>query len=120
MQVGARIRRRRLARGLSQARLADMASVSRGYISRLEAGDFARPSAALLLRIAHALEIDVENLWEDISSASAPRAEHPTLRDLADQLVHLSQTIGHMRGVPLRGVGSAGTGEGSEEKKKKD
>src|SRR5579884_1063048 len=69
MQVGTRIRRRRLARGLSQARLADMASVSRGYISRLEAGDFARPSAALLLRIAHALEIDVENLWEDISSA---------------------------------------------------
>jgi phage repressor protein C with HTH and peptisase S24 domain len=97
-----------------------MASVSRGYISRLEAGDFARPSAALLLRIAHALEIDVEHLWEDISSATAPRAEQPRLSDLADQLMRLSQTIGHMRGIPLRGVGSNGTGERSEEKRKKD
>ncbi len=116
MQVGARIRRRRLARGLSQARLADMASVSRGYISRLEAGDFARPSAALLLRIAHALEIDVANLWEDITSASAPRNEQPTLNDLSDQLMRLSQTLGQVRGMSVRGVGSAGIGDGSEER----
>jgi SOS-response transcriptional repressor LexA len=92
-----------------------MASVSRGYISRLEAGDFARPSAALLLRIAHALEIDVENLWDDISSNTAPRSEHPTLSDLQDQLFRLSQTLSNVRGIPIRGTGAAGTGEGSED-----
>jgi SOS-response transcriptional repressor LexA len=93
-----------------------MASVSRGYISRLEAGDFARPSAALLLRIAHSLEIDVENLWEDISSSSATRSDQPTLRELADQLQWLSQTLGTLRGVPVRGAASAGNGEAADER----
>jgi len=116
MQVGTRIHRRRLARGLSQARLAEMASVSRGYISRLEAGDFARPSAALLLRIAHALEIDVQRLWEDITSARALPNDQPTLTDLSDQLIRLAHALGQVRGISVRTRGSAGVDDGSEER----
>jgi len=115
MHVGTRIHCRRLARGLSQARLAEMASVSRGYISRLEAGDFARPSAALVLRIAHALEIDVQRLWEESASARASLNEQPTPDDLSDQLIHLAHTLGQVRGLPVRARGTLGVAAGPEE-----
>jgi len=108
LHVGTRIHRRRLACGLTQARLADLASVSRGYISRLEAGGFARPSAALLLRIAHALEIDAARLWEESASARASLNEQPTPHDLSDQLLHLAHTLGQVRGLPVRTRGSLG------------
>ncbi|GAC1394916.1 MAG: hypothetical protein NVSMB65_13360 [Chloroflexota bacterium] len=39
------------------------------------------------------------------------------LADLQDQLMRLSQTLGQVRGLPLRGIGSAGMGDGSEERK---
>jgi SOS-response transcriptional repressor LexA len=116
VELGARIRRRRLARGLSQARLAETAAVSRGYISRLEAGDFARPSAALLLRIARALDLDVGGLWADIASNAGTHDERGTLLDLQDQLVRLSHALGQVRGIPIRGAGSAGMGDGSEQR----
>jgi transcriptional regulator with XRE-family HTH domain len=92
-----------------------MAGVSRGYVSRLEAGDFARPSAALLLRIARVLDIDVGDLWDDLSGTSAPPSERPTLLDLSDQLLQVARALATVRGLPIRGVGSAGTGDGSDE-----
>ncbi len=111
MQIGARIRRHRQARGLSQGRLAALALVSAGYISRLEAGHFAQPSAAVLLRIAGALEMDSKNLWEDSARPAPPRADQPALSDLADQLRRLAQTLSQVRGLPIRAAGAAGTRE---------
>jgi hypothetical protein len=92
-----------------------MADVSRGYISRLEAGDFTHPSAAFLLRIARALEINVEYLWEDIASVAPTREVQPTLSDLADQVAHVAQVVGQLRGLPLRQMHGAADGEGGRE-----
>lgn len=111
MQIGARIRRHRQARGLSQGRLAVSVSVSASYISRLEAGHFARPSAAILLRIARALELDSEILWEHSARPAAPRADQSTLSDLAEQLRRLAQTLSQVRGLPIRDAGAVGTRE---------
>ncbi len=63
------------------------------------------------MRIAHALEIDIEQLWNDISSSTAPRADQTTLIDMQDQLVHLAHMLGQMRGVPIRGLGAPHAGE---------
>jgi transcriptional regulator with XRE-family HTH domain len=93
---------------MTQTSLAARAQVSRGYISRLEAGDFYHPSAALLLRIAHALDLDMAHLWDDIANARAPRIDEPTLEEMADQLLRLSQVVGQLRGMPVRAAGSAG------------
>ncbi len=55
--VGGRIRRLRLERGLSQAKLAEP-GVSHGYISRIEAGD-RQPSFAVLRKLARTFAVSV-------------------------------------------------------------
>jgi putative transcriptional regulator len=47
---------------VTQLQLAQVAGVSRQTIISLEAGDYA-PSVFLALRIARALNTDVESLW---------------------------------------------------------
>ncbi|RCS97934.1 putative transcriptional regulator [Brevibacterium sandarakinum] len=52
----------RKAAGLTQARLAQLTGVSRQTIIATERGDYA-PSVFLALRIAHALETTVEEIF---------------------------------------------------------
>ncbi len=53
--LGARIRRLRHARGLTQGEVATRARLSWIYIAKLEAGDRRAPSLGVLERIARAL-----------------------------------------------------------------
>ena len=74
MRLGDRIRELREEFGFTQGQLAGNASVSQGYLSQLENGEVKNPSAAVLLRVAQAMHIDPDELFE--------AAGYPTVRTL--------------------------------------
>lgn len=74
MKLGDKIRALREECGLTQGQLAGSASVSQGYLSQLENGDVKNPSAAVLLRVAQAMHVDPDELFE--------AAGYPTVRTL--------------------------------------
>lgn len=55
--IGARIRRLRIARGLSLQGVAKPAGISKVYLWQIEEGSVAAPSGAKLLAVTHALEV---------------------------------------------------------------
>jgi len=72
MQLGLRIRELRETIGMTQGQLAASATVSQGYLSQLENGDVRNPSAAVLLRVASAMNVEADELFE--------AAGYPTVR----------------------------------------
>jgi len=76
MQLGKRIRELREEIGFTQGQLAGQAAVSQGYLSQLENGDVRNPSAAVLLRLAGAMHVDPDDLFE--------AAGYPTVRTLRE------------------------------------
>ncbi len=76
MNLGDRIRQLREEFGLTQGQLASSSSVSQGYLSQLENGEVKNPSAAVLLRVAHAMRIDPDDLFD--------AAGYPTVRALRE------------------------------------
>jgi len=74
MKLGDKIRQLRDELGLTQGQLAGGSSVSQGYLSQLENGEVKNPSAAVLLRVAQAMRIDPDELFE--------AAGYPTVRTL--------------------------------------
>jgi transcriptional regulator with XRE-family HTH domain len=74
MKLGDKIRELREGFGFTQGQLAGNASVSQGYLSQLENGDVKNPSAAVLLRVAQAMSVDADELFE--------AAGYPTVRTL--------------------------------------
>jgi len=62
--LGMAIRKRRLAKKLSQERLADLADLDRSYLGQVERGE---NSVAIypLLRVANALETTAAELFDD-------------------------------------------------------
>src|SRR2546422_2202677 len=74
MRLGDRIRQIREEIGLTQGQLASGSSVSQGYLSQLENGEVKNPSAAVLLRVAKAMRVDSDELFE--------AAGYPTVRTL--------------------------------------
>ena len=67
MEIGAKIKRLRLQRGLTQEELADRCELSKGFISQVER-DLTSPSIASLTDI-------LECLGTDLPSFSDPREE---------------------------------------------
>jgi transcriptional regulator with XRE-family HTH domain len=74
MELGKRIRELREEIGFTQGQLAGEAAVSQGYLSQLEHGDVRNPSAAVILRLAQAIHVDADDLFE--------AAGYPTVRTL--------------------------------------
>jgi transcriptional regulator with XRE-family HTH domain len=74
MNLGDKIRQLREERSLTQGQLANQASVSQGYLSQLENSEVKNPSAAVLLRVAQAMGVDPDELFE--------AAGYPTVRTL--------------------------------------
>jgi transcriptional regulator with XRE-family HTH domain len=62
-QMGARIRRLRKAKGMSQQELADKARLTRVYITRVEAGQ-QDPSLSTINAIARALDVSAAELMK--------------------------------------------------------
>ena len=83
--VGARVKARRLAAGLSLEALADRSGVSRAAISRIERGE-ASPTAQLLGRLCSGLGIDLAWLFQAEAEAPQPlarRVDQPEWTDPA-------------------------------------
>ena len=76
MKLGDKIRQLREESKLTQGQLAQASSVSQGYLSQLENGEVKHPSAAVLLRIAQAVHVDGDELFE--------AAGYPTVRTLRE------------------------------------
>lgn len=74
MKLGDKIRALREEAGLTQGQLASASAVSQGYLSQLENGEVKNPSAAVLLRVAEAMHVDSDELFE--------AAGYPTVRTL--------------------------------------
>jgi len=74
MNLGDKIRQLREEHEMTQGQLAGESSVSQGYLSQLENGEVKNPSAAVLLRVAQAINIDSDELFE--------AAGYPTVRTL--------------------------------------
>jgi transcriptional regulator with XRE-family HTH domain len=74
MKLGDKIRALREESGLTQGQLATYSAVSQGYLSQLENGEVKNPSAAVLLRVAEAMHVDSDELFE--------AAGYPTVRTL--------------------------------------
>jgi transcriptional regulator with XRE-family HTH domain len=74
MKLGDKIKQLREECGLTQGQLAASSSVSQGYLSQLENGEVKNPSAAVLLRVAQAMHVDSDELFE--------AAGYPTVRTL--------------------------------------
>jgi transcriptional regulator with XRE-family HTH domain len=88
--IGPVVRSLRLERNLSQEALARAASVSSGYLSKLERGLYKEPSYDVLSRIAGALSIPTAGLYSaaglDHLLAEADPAFEPVLEPYARAL----------------------------------
>ena len=68
VELGKRVRALRTARGLSQERLGELASIHRTYVGSLERGE--RNVALInIVRLAEALEVDPAELVKGMTSA---------------------------------------------------
>jgi transcriptional regulator with XRE-family HTH domain len=72
-QLAQSVKRARRAAGLTQAQLAKHSGVGQAYISHLEKGLRANPSAAVLEKIARALGVTVGDLVADPREAALAR-----------------------------------------------
>jgi transcriptional regulator with XRE-family HTH domain len=63
-RLGTMVRRKREARGMTQADLAKRARLTQGYVSKLEAGAQKNPSVTVIKRLAKALGVPVTELLE--------------------------------------------------------
>ena len=68
--LGLRIKQMRAELGLTQEELADRCGIFRTYLSRIEAGA-ANPTLTMLYTLAGALNVHVQDLFDD--AAEAPR-----------------------------------------------
>lgn len=87
--LGAFIVRHRKELGLTQEGLAERSGVSGSTIFRLEGGEFGRPDPEKLQRIARALGVDAEDLFE--LAGYAPDEALPSLRPYLRRKLGLSE-----------------------------
>ena len=81
MSLGTQLRSLRLARGLTQTRLAELVgTMNAAFVSDIETGK-SMPSYATFIALAQALEVDLNTL-ADIEGSNARAAKHPAITAL--------------------------------------
>ena len=81
--IGARVKAEREQRGWTQRDLAAHSGVNQSYISQLERGERKRAGAEILQRIAHAFDLTIDGLMNEVVSEDLP---FPTATLLAEGL----------------------------------
>lgn len=90
--LGSRVRITRNMRGLTQARLAELAGVSRSLVSNLERNDYngsraADPTVSTVYRLASALQVPPATLLPGVGEQVAGPYSGPELGDLGGEVV---------------------------------
>jgi transcriptional regulator with XRE-family HTH domain len=96
MTIGARVRERRLALGLSQEQLARRADVGLNAVHRLEMGQTTDPHYSTLEGLAHALGITVADLVQEpagVGKGSAPPETGPDLQQTLESARKVAQPL---------------------------
>lgn len=78
--LGEHVRALREAKGISVRGLAAQANVDATWLSRIERGVYSSPDPRHLLRLAKALEVELEELYEDAGYTGGLPAFSPYLR----------------------------------------
>lgn len=102
-QIGARVRMRRLALGLSQGKLAAALGITFQQLQKYEKGTN-RLGAGRLPEVARALQVSIDYFFEGVAAVrrkQAPPADVSDLRTTADGLA-LSKAFGKIRDARLR------------------
>lgn len=97
MNVGAQLRERRLALGLSLRQFARDLKVSPSFVSQLENGK-TQPSVATLYLICSHLEMSIDELFNNSDQAEAAPAEPPDTHTFRGALAKLSEPREHHGG----------------------
>jgi transcriptional regulator with XRE-family HTH domain len=84
--LGRRVAEARRSRGLSVAKLAEAAGVSKAYVHQIENGDCPRPSAQVLFDIAQVLGTSIAHLL-----GRAPAEPEPGAANIPDELRMLAE-----------------------------
>ncbi len=77
--LGTVLRQLRIQAGLSMYQLAQRAGLNRSTLMRIEDGTFAQPSVETLNALAHALEIEPEELYDAIWQDSGQPLPSPAI-----------------------------------------
>ncbi|MFN8592032.1 MAG: helix-turn-helix transcriptional regulator [Thermomicrobiales bacterium] len=102
MTTGERIKQRREEKGIPAVELARRAEISKGYLSELERGHAARPSGAVLYKIANVLGTTVADLLgEEIRPANS--AAPAALRALAKEEGLPEEDVRMLANIRFRG-----------------
>ena len=101
-EIGERVAKLRIERGLEPGQLAAYADVSPSYISRLESGGYKRPSGDMLSKIAGALRVSINSILHgEQQPTERPmsmnemiqrlQVEAPIEIPVVDQLIHAGE-----------------------------
>ena len=97
IRVGARLRARRLERGLTMSEVAERSGLTTGFISQLER-DLTSASLSSLYRICAVLDLRVGHLVDDVPAGRLIRRDEQARRSLAlGQAEHLLLSSGDER-----------------------
>jgi transcriptional regulator with XRE-family HTH domain len=96
--IGERIRKLRLARGLTQAELGKRIGVSQRLVAYYE-GRGVSPAPELLLKMARALQTSIEDL---VARAAGGRRPAEIVREGATARVHLWRRLKKLESLPVQ------------------
>lgn len=115
VRIGARLRRSRIAAGMTVSDLAERTGLTKGFLSLVER-DKANPSVASLVRVCQALDIPVGALFEPAQADFVPRAARSRI-NFGGQGVeeYLLTPHGQTRLQVIESLIEPGGGSGSEE-----
>ncbi len=102
-ELGARLRRRRKALGLTAKELARVANVSPSYVSQLEHGKQDQPSLEVLGALATALGMPTADLLGESVSVGLPPQVPQVLAALAEELELDATTTTMLAGINIDG-----------------
>jgi len=100
--IGDNIRNLRKEKRLSQEKLAELASVSRNYISMIERGEAENFSNAIIQKLAWGLEVSIEQITGKPNNKSGTIIP-PALREFALNEGLSYEDVDHLLKIPFRG-----------------
>jgi len=97
--VGEKIKVLRSKAGLTQKALADKSNLSRQHLNRIERGHQSKIEGGTLVKLAHGLQMSVEELAEYLSQGNGSSEE--TFEEILEKLVRYREKFRDKFGIQL-------------------